>query len=235
MKDQPISPQLLDLLFDKRESELTEAETNALVAHFGSLDTFREFSSLQQQTRSHFDADPEPPADAFAAILDRVDPPKAVPTVTPESKKKKVWAFPIPLYQAAAVALLLMSVAWILGSQRGKDSVEPEIRIAEADTVIREVMVWDTVFVPAASQEVVPQLEKKRPQPKVVPAPKQKQEVRIASSENEEENLTPLGGWNPNQALENLRQDEGSARSGSEGSLRLVPDEPLWSIPLDLP
>lgn len=231
MEHSPLSPQILDLLFDKSEAELTDAEKASLVAHFGSLEAFRSFSGLGQHSSQHLqESEPEPPADAFFAIMDRIDPPVPVPVPASPS----IWGTKIRLIPAAAVALLLIGISWFWGLQRGTANESHSEWMAEVDTLIQEVTVYDTIYLtPDAVESEDLTLAVKSPSK----APKQTRPTPSETTPNRSISR-PVSNWNPDVALENTRSDEGSAREENNGALRLAPagvSDGMWSTPLDFP
>ena len=153
---------LEDLLLHKDFSALAGEEKAHALACMGSAEAYAAARAMRLRSREVL-AGEEAPADpgGLAVVMGRV-----------RRKQRAV----VPLWQAAAGVALVALLAWWGRGMVESEPVERGGMIAAVDTVVQEVRVVDTVYLPAPPQDApsispTPQKSSTSPRPKRI-APK---------------------------------------------------------------
>lgn len=155
------------LLLSKDYAALGPAERSYVGQVLGGEVEYAAERTMRLRTRAVFAAETAP-ADpgGLAAVMART-----------KSRRSVV----VPLWQAAAAALLLALFAWLGRGWTMANEKEDAELLAMVDTVLKEVRVVDTVYLPAANVEEHPLVVEQEEKPVVQPKHKRKPNTKASA------------------------------------------------------
>lgn len=143
------------LLLEKDYADLTAAERKLVTAHLGGAAAYAAAREMRKRSQALLQAEKAPAdPDGLAIVMARTRRPAAT----------------VPLWQAAAAAVLIAVAAWWGRGLTLSRPVKATEVMAAVDTVLREVRLVDTVYLPAPSVAAHP-LTQEVPAPDA-PAPR---------------------------------------------------------------